>query len=534
MPRRSHGAARGTGRAASRGPASKETIGDIHRLVADSSPEWEYITDDRIRLIYSSPSCERMTGFTAEQLTADPESFYRIVHPADLPLVLEHDATRAGPSDPSELEFRILHPSEGERWVGHICHPLFDASGRFIGRRGTLRDITKRKEAEQSLQMVRTALDHAGEMAFFVDEDGHPIYVNNSACRALGFTREEFLRLRVREIEGGGITKNWAAYWEAIRKAGTSTFETLARTKDGSSFPVEVTVTHVEFQGRGYHCGFARDISERKAVQEQLREAQVTLEDKVRQRTGALQAANAALRAEIAERRRLEVEVLRIAEWEQRRIGQDLHDDLCQQLAAIAYLCDSVAPQSGPMSLRARTKIRRIGVLLHRALGDARNMARGLSPINLEDRGLRAALKDLATAVRTCSGVHCRLQCDHGLFRDDATRAAHVYRIVQEAVGNAIRHGKARNIKISLRAVRRTLRLSIEDDGKGVPNRPRRSRGMGLGSMQYRAHAMGGSFEIRRRPRGGTAVVCLLPLLLPPRKEAAAPHARRATRRARP
>jgi len=650
---RKRNVAGGVARAAQRVPTA--TIEDLHLLVADSSPEWEYITDEKVRLIYSSPSCERITGLTARAMNADPEAFYRLVHPDDLPLVLRHDAALAGPADASELEFRIVHPENGERWLGHVCRPLIDGDGRFIGRRGTLRDITKRKKAERQLLMAQTVLDHIGDMAFLVGEDGHPVYMNDSACRALGYAREDVTAVSVREFDAGttATTMQWAAYWEEIRREGSRTFETLVRARDGRTFPVEVTVNYIEFEGRGYHCGFARDISERRAVQDalaesearframantvpdilftnapdgrcdyvnqrcydytgmppgsieghgwlqilhpddrrraeqawkksvrkgtpfaeelriraadgtyrwfvdraqpircpagnvtrwfgaatdidqlkraqaQLSEARATLEDKVRQRTAGMQAANAALRAEIAERRRLEAEVLRIAEWEQRRIGRDLHDDLCQQLAAIAYLCDSVRPSVKPLSKGAGVKIRRIGALLQRALADARGLARGLSPLNLEGRGLRAALKDLAAAARASHGVTCRVTCPDTLLRDDVTRATHVYRIVQEAVNNAVRHGRARTIRVALRATRRHLRLTIEDNGRGVARRPRRSSGMGLDSMRYRAHAMGGSFDIRRRPSGGTMVTCVATLAGPDATVVARPERER-------
>jgi PAS domain S-box-containing protein len=626
-------------------PPPPAAAADVHRLVAESSPDWEYITDGKINLVYSSPSAEQVTGLTTEAMTADPSIFYKIVHPDDLPRVLQHDALLVGAADPSELEFRIIHPRRGERWVGHICRPLLDGHGRFIGRRGTLRDITKRKAAERQLQMAQAVLDHIGDMAFIVGQDGKPVYMNDSACRAVGVARDEVTTLDVRSMEAGGITTHWGAYWEEIRREGSRTFETLARSRDGRTFPVEVTVNHIEFEGRGYHCGFARDISERKATQEalaesearframantvpdilftnmpdgpcdyasqryyeytgiragslddrdfiaalhpddrgrvekawkqsirdgipfseevrfraadgthrwfmtrshpiqgpgggvvkwfgsatdidqvkraqeQLSEAHATLEDKVRQRTSDLQAANAALRAEIAERRRLESEVVRIAEWEQRRIGQDLHDDLCQQLAAIAYLCDSVQPGVTPRARRAGTTLRRISGLLQRALAGARGLARGLSPLNLEARGLRAALKDLATAARASRGVNCRVTCPDALLRDDTTSATHVYRIVQEAVSNAVRHGKAKIVRVALRTTRRRLRVTIEDDGRGLVPRKRRSKGIGLDSMRYRAHALRGTFDIRRRPSGGTIVTCTMPL---PASDAAA------------
>lgn len=611
---------------------------EIYRLLADSSPEWEYITNEKVQLLYTSPSVLEVTGFTPEEMLTTPDHFYAIVHPEDLPRVLAHDADTVGPADPSELEFRINHPVKGERWLEHTCHPLLDAKGRFFGRRGTIRDISKRKRAESSLAMAQTVLDRIGDMAFYVSEDGRLVFANDALCRALGYTREEMLRLSVPDLDQDGVVRHWAGFWQRVREAGHVTLEARMATKDGDSIPIEVTVHHVEFGGRGYHCGFARDITERLAAQELLRESETrframaetvpdmlfttdargmtiyanrrtseyggltpnevlglgwlqlihpddqksverqwrkavragtayshemrvrdghgvyrwfvarahpirddsgaitqwfgscteiddlkraqeqlsqvndTQEETVRHRTAELQAANAALRAEIVERQRLEEEVLRAAEIEKRRIGQDLHDDLCQQLAAIAFLCDSVAPEVRRVSGKTAGQMRRIGDLLHRALTDARGVARGLSPLHLESRGLGAALADLANSARRSHGVRCRVTCPETLARVDLTRATHLFRIVQEAVHNAIRHGRARSIAIAVRLQRGRVRLTIRDDGRGMPLRPQRRGGLGLGSMRYRAQAMGGTFEIRSdRPRG-TLVVCEAPI----------------------
>jgi len=623
---------------AARGARRTGISTEIYRLVADSSTEWEYITDDKVRLLYSSPSVEEITGFTAETMIQRAHLFYGIVHPEDLEKVLAHDTDMVGPADPSDLEFRINHPTKGERWLGHRCQPLFDERRRFIGRRGTIRDISKRKQAESSLAMAQTVLDRIGDMAFYVSDDGRLVYVNDALCRALGYTREELLRMSVPELDEDGVARHWAAFWQGVRERGNVTLETRIRGKGGRLTPIEVTIHYVEFGGRGYHCGFARDITERRAVQEALRESEVrframantvpdmlytsdnqglttyvnsrtleysgmhqeailgrgwlemvhpddrasvgrnwrrsvraganyhqefrlrgeagtyrwfvarahpirdaagaitqyfgscteiddlkraqdqlreaidTQEETVRRRTAELQAANTALRSGIAERQRLEDEVLRVAEIEKHRIGQDLHDDLCQQLAAISYLCDSVKPDLGPISRKAMSRVQRIGNLLHRALGAARGVARGLSPLHLESRGLRAALKDLAASTRQSHGVRCRVACPETLGRLDLTRATHLFRIVQEAVHNAIRHGRPRGIVIAVRQRPGGVRLTVEDDGRGLPRDVHRRGGLGLGSMRYRAQAMGGTFDIRTGRRGGAIVICEAPV----------------------
>jgi signal transduction histidine kinase len=220
-----------------------------------------------------------------------------------------------------------------------------------------------------------------------------------------------------------------------------------------------------------------------------LRHIQDTLEQRVRERT-------AILSAELAERKRLEREILVISEREQRRIGLDIHDSLCQHLTGTAlaeqFLVEKLSARDAPEVEDAD----RVVGLIEDAISMARGLAAGLSPIETEGEGLLTALGDLAAHFSSQFKVACRFVFEEPVLIQDAAAATHLYRIVQEAVHNAIRHGRAHNIGIQLGKAGCLVTLTIVDDGHGLPDGMPLSQGMGLRNMKYRASMLGGSLTI--------------------------------------
>jgi len=212
--------------------------------------------------------------------------------------------------------------------------------------------------------------------------------------------------------------------------------------------------------------------------------------------------------SDITERKRLEQEVLEIAESERARIGRDLHDDLGQRLTGIALLSQGLEQRLKATTLEQADQAKQIGVLIAEAIGQTRTLAQGLFPSSLEQVGLRGALEELAAFVERTHGIACRVRMSDSAAPGDRSEATHLYRIVQEAVNNAVRHGQARRIAIIL--VRNANRrwLAIRDDGIGVSRATTRTEGMGLRSMRYRAGVLRGTMEFRANPRGGSSVVC--------------------------
>jgi signal transduction histidine kinase len=211
---------------------------------------------------------------------------------------------------------------------------------------------------------------------------------------------------------------------------------------------------------------------------------------------------------DITERRRLEREILEAGAQEQRRIGQDLHDGLCQQLTGVAFALEVLGQKLVARAAPETAGIRKTSELVDQAITQAREMARGLQPVTLEASGLVAALQELAAKVEQMFHVSCLFVCDGPVLVHDNLVATHLYRIAQEAISNAVKHGRAKTIMIDLTADRRELGMTITDDGVGLGQASSDGKGIGLQTMQYRARLIGGALEVRPGKSGGTSVVC--------------------------
>jgi signal transduction histidine kinase len=232
-----------------------------------------------------------------------------------------------------------------------------------------------------------------------------------------------------------------------------------------------------------------------------LRALQFTLESRVRDRT-------AELRREMAERQRLEEEILQIGEREQRRIGHELHDTLCQHLTATALAGQVLAEKLGAQSRPESGGARQVVDLIEQGIDLARNLARGLYPVEMEAEGLMAAFQQLANSVTQAGRGRCLFECATPVLIHDDAAATHLYRIAQEAVLNAVRHGKAKQIGIGLAERNGAVTLTVEDDGVGMPEGGPGGPGLGLRIMAHRAAMIGGTFSIEPGATGGTTVTC--------------------------
>ena len=218
----------------------------------------------------------------------------------------------------------------------------------------------------------------------------------------------------------------------------------------------------------------------------------------------------------IAERNELEKMLLEVTEREHTRIGQDLHDGLGQHLAGIELMSQVLEQNLGAKKLKAEaTRAGDIARHVREAISQTRLLARGLSPFVLESEGLVSGLKELANRTETLFGITCDLQAEPPLQMPDPGVANHLYRIAQEAISNAIRHGKAKHVQVKLEASANQLVLTIQDDGTGIPDILPAERGIGLRIMRYRAAMSRGSLTVNRNSSGGTTVLCSLPITHP-------------------
>jgi signal transduction histidine kinase len=235
-----------------------------------------------------------------------------------------------------------------------------------------------------------------------------------------------------------------------------------------------------------------------------LHSLQKELEFRVLERTQALT-------REMAERQRLEEEILKVSEREQRRIGHELHDSLCQHLTATALAGQVLGERLAAKSLAEAADANGVVGMVEQGIDLARNLARGLYPVEMEAEGLMAAFQELAATISRSAKVHCVFECAAPVLIHDDAVATHLYRIAQEAVRNALHHGKPQRIGINLAESAALVKLSIEDDGIGFPETIVKGPGLGIRIMAHRAAMIGGSLSAEPAPTGGTIVTCSFP-----------------------
>ncbi|MEI7908971.1 MAG: PAS domain-containing sensor histidine kinase [Verrucomicrobiota bacterium] len=218
-----------------------------------------------------------------------------------------------------------------------------------------------------------------------------------------------------------------------------------------------------------------------------------------------------AIARDVTRQKRLEREIIDTMDRERERMARELHDGLCQNLAGIAALSASLARRLDPLAAAHAESAREIGKLLGQTMRQARDLARGLDPLHLEVVGLATALADFCTNTGALFEIVCTFEHKKGPPPMDAQREIHLYRIAQEAVNNAITHGRARHISVSLACRNGLGSLAIQDDGIGIPEPSECPQGSGLHTMAYRSRLLGAELTLQRRQPQGTVVTCLFP-----------------------
>lgn len=250
----------------------------------------------------------------------------------------------------------------------------------------------------------------------------------------------------------------------------------------------------------------------RAKSEEELRRAHEELELRVEKRTAALKQANQKLRDVLEERKRLETELLEIAENERRRIGLDLHDDLGQKLTGMLLISRAMEQRLRREKHREVDELNRVCELIEQTMLHTHNLAHHFSSIDATGGELEQVLKELSTTVVTTFGIPCEVTIKGEVPGLPENASAQFYKIAQEAVSNAIKHGKASRVWISVVTNADRLVFSLRNDGVPFSPPANRKARMGLRTMNYRANTIGATFDIRPAPKNGTIVSCVLPL----------------------
>jgi len=410
-----------------------------------------------------------------------------------------------------EYEEVITYPNSGQRMV-HVSYvPDKNVLGKVTGWLASINDITDRRQIEDELHrervFLRQVIDATPSMIFVKDRYGKFLLGNAALAHSCGTTAD---KLAGRTDADFHRTPEQIAHFQQID------YEVMSSGR-ARRIPEE-ELTQADGQVRWFSTGkvplfndagvcdkvlgVATDITEQLQTKREL-------EQRVAERTAELVAANEKLTAQMDERNRLEIALLDISEQEQRRLGQDLHDGLCQSLSGLAFMARSLTKTLVAQELPGpAAEAARLAELLHQSVEQSRDIAKGLHPVVMDAEGLVSALHELAS--RSSGSISCRLRCERMVPITDNGVALHLYRIAQEAVNNALKHSSARSITVSLRLRQNQLSLSVADDGCGLPEVIHVSHGMGLRLMKYRADVIGADFAIGRRKKHGTRMTCLL------------------------
>jgi PAS domain S-box-containing protein len=360
--------------------------------------------------------------------------------------------------------------------VSLTLSPVRDARKRLIGFSTIARDFTDERGMLDTLahreQELQDLFDEASVGIALTAYDGTILRANRAFCDLLERASEQVMGHVVNEFQADAATVESMLAQLAARQT-LHNVSTELLMPDGTTRHVLVDANALWEKGRFVHSRwFVRDISRRK---------------------------------------QLERELLAMSERERRAFAQELHDGLGQQLGGVAYLSNVLREKLTERNAPEASDAARIFGLVREAIEHTRGISRGLSPIQAEPDGLMVALRELATQTTELFRVRCRFDCRKPVMIEDTVLAGHLYRIAQEAVNNALKHGKPRRINIRLKCARRNATLIIADDGKGIGAVSPTRQGLGLHIMQYRAGLVRGTATVQSRRGGGTEAICTAP-----------------------
>ncbi len=427
-----------------------------------------------LRFTYVSHKAETLLGYPVARWTGEATFWQDHIHPEDRDWAVDFCRRATNEGRTHEFEYRMVAADGRVVWLRDLVNVLVE-EGRPKELIGVMTNVTERKHAEMALRESEERFSkvfHASPIAIAVTRlaDGRILEVNESFEHIFGYERAQLVGRSASEI---GIWSDEGARERVVAQV----------REEGTLRDFEVWFLTV----RGERCYM------QGAVELfQLGEEPCLLW----------------MGVDVTERKRLEKEILEVSTREQRRIGQDLHDELGQLLTGIGF---RVAELEGDLRRAAAPNVAdtaEIGQMVEQAIVQTRALARGLNPVSVEQQGLAAALLELTRSVEHIYGTRCTFTSKSPVLITDQEVASHVYRIAQESINNAVKHARATCIDVTLTQENDVITLSVRDDGSGMPPEDRRQAGMGLRIMQYRARIIGGVFSVHPGATGGTVVTC--------------------------
>jgi len=430
---------------------------------------------------YVSPEIEAALGYSREEWLEDPVRWYEHIHPEDKDRWSMEAATMFLSGKPLRSSYRVIARDGRVVWFHCDARMVRKPDGQPWFIHGVAFDISDLKHTEKALQQERNfasaVLETVGALVTVLDPEGRIVQFNRACELTTGYSLDE--------VRGKCIWDFFLLPEEVVR------FKQMFSLITFDELPQDFQTHWVTRHG----------------AQRLIAWSSTMLPG-----SDGTPSYIIATGIDITEREQLERALLNISAREQRRIGQDLHDGLGQHLTGIAFMAKVHEEKLAEKQISDAADAAKIVRLVNEAIHKTRELARGLLPVVSDAHGLMSALQLWAAEVEDLFGIRCRFECETAVLIHDDGMATHLYHIAQEAVNNALKHGRAHNILIRLSAENRWGTLLIADDGVGIAEPRENTQGMGLHIMSYRAGVIGGRLEIKPDTGGGTAISCLFPM----------------------
>ena len=441
-----------------------------YRTVADFTFGWEFWIDTNDRMIYCSPSCERITGYKSSEFINNSMLLLNIVHPEDLKIFVRHKYMEAKAKEANHgVQYRIITKTGDTKWISHECCPIYNATGEYIGNRGSNKDITRRKKMEQLLRMNNQKYKLLSENitdGIFIYRNNAVEYTNKAVSNILGYEKKELAGLEFTHF----ALPEYHSKLKSILSIATpydlsKNIEVECYKKDGSIITIEILSNYISSEKTIY--GIIHDITERKEIQKKILNAIIQTEEK-----------------------------------EKSNFSKELHDGLGPLLSTIKlYMQWSERPNNKVPREEITHKAQEI---LEEAIATVKEVSNKLSPHLLTYYGLSAAIKSFTDKLNETSSININFESNSDKRLKMEIEAA-LYRAVIECINNTLKHANAKNINIKIINSDVQFVIQYSDDGIGfnVEETISQHKGLGLFNLQNRIQTVGGRIALTSKKNEG-------------------------------
>ena len=471
-----------------------------------------YVSFDRAgRVEEANLAATELLGEPRDLLIGRPFAFYV----ANLDSLLQHLLYCRTSQQQVQTEL-LLRSRKGEQIPALLLSTPITSTARngALLYQTAIIDLRERKTHERVLTEQARLLDLSNDAIIVRDAEDRVTYWNQGAEKIYGYTREEALGKVIYDLLKTEHPEARSKIYQKLLRDNRWEGELVHSRRDGKRLTMfsRWSVDRDAQGNRAFVLETNNDITQRKEAEAALKKSKDLLEKRVQARTADLRAANQELKNEITRRKGLEGQILEISDREQERLGQELHDGLCQQLTAIGFLARATALRLKDHRVVQTDDLEKIAQLINGSVMDARNIAHDLHKEEIEAAGLVQALQDLVQ--RKIWKTRCRLERNCQVNIEDDKVASALYRILREAILNANKHARASDIVLEIRRSKNNLVFSVSDNGVGFRSKTKDGQGLGFHIMQYRAQSIGARLELESLKKGGARVACYLPLTI--------------------